>query len=94
MSDFIVETDELSSSESSDEQKPSKKNVKAKARYRRVVAPSTSSSETDSRGTRMDKVNKNRDQEPSSSEESDFYGQDLQLFYIRMNNRKDDEAKK
>lgn len=76
MSDFIVESDESSKSASDESLK--KIPNKTKSTYKRVLPLATSSSELDYNHAKS---------ESSSSEDSDYNGKDLQLFYIRMNNR-------
>lgn len=103
MSEFIVDTDECttSSSTESDERrsiflkKPAtgKKGSKTKSNsnYKRIIKPifsSSSSSDSDKNGQK----DENNDDDDESSDDSDLYGKDLQLFYIRMNNREEKEA--
>lgn len=96
LDDFIVETDECSSTESDEKRsifkKPVKKSTKPKSNYKRIVAP-VSSSESDKNDGDGDskKGETGETGDVLSSDDPDLYGKDLQLFYIRMNNREQEE---
>lgn len=95
MSDFIVDTDECSSSEKDEVRSifkkpaPKKQASTKSSTYKRVILAGSSSSES----AQEAKDDKEDDESSGSSDDSDLYGKDLQLFYIRMNNREEKEAK-
>lgn len=83
MSDFLVD-DELSPQIKS----PAKARKKPKNKNRRVVASPDSSSESDRASNEQSSKNAH------AGEESSSYDRNLQLFYIRFNNLKEQETSK